>query len=71
MKRQENIVKMMLTSKQYYLLIDMFNASIRQALNSGIPISKEYEKDIDTIKTALYDSLYQSIRREKANLDTN
>ena len=62
---------MMLTSKQYDLLIDMFNASIRQALNSGIPIGREYEKDIDIIKTALYDGLYESIRREETNLDAN
>ena len=46
-----------LTRKQIALLIDMVNASIKMAGNSGIPISDEVCKDIDKIKQALYEEL--------------
>ncbi len=45
---------MELTTQQYKLLLDMVNASINMAANSGIPIAQEYWKDIDEIKKQLY-----------------
>ena len=33
---------MVLTVSQCKLLIDMFNASLAQAVKSGIPVGKEY-----------------------------
>ena len=41
---------MVLTMKQCDLLMSMVNASIKMAMDSGIPIGKEYYKDIDAIK---------------------
>lgn len=52
---------MNLTSKQYALLYDMFNASIRHAMDSGIPIGKEYYEDIDIIR----DNLLKAERQAK------
>ena len=46
-----------LTAKQLELLINMVNASINMASNSGIPIGKEYYDDIDKIKKALYEEM--------------
>ena len=46
-----------LTRQQITLLINMVNASINMASNSGIPISQEYCKDIDKIKQVLYEEL--------------
>ena len=46
-----------LTRKQIMFLIDMVNASIKMASNSGIPIHEEYSKDIEAIKTILYEEL--------------
>ena len=48
---------MKLTVNQCMLLIDMFNASLVAAKNSGIPIGQEYYKDIDEIKEKLYQEL--------------
>lgn len=39
-----------LTEKQIELLRTMVNASIRRAMESGIPIGEEFYKDIDNIK---------------------
>ena len=39
-----------LTAKQLELLINMVNASINMASNSGIPIGKEYYDDIDIVQ---------------------
>ena len=50
---------MNLTSEQYTLLYDMFNASIRHAMDSGIPIGKEYYEDIDIIRDNLIKALQQ------------
>ena len=55
---------MNLTSKQYTLLYDMFNASIRHAMDSGIPIGKEYYEDIDIIRDNLIKALQQAKLKE-------
>lgn len=59
---------MELTKEQYVLLINMVNASINNAVSSGIPIGQEYYKDIDEIKKKLYKEL-ALIREEKVNLE--
>lgn len=46
-----------LTRQQITLLINMVNASINMASNSGIPIGQEYYEDIDKIKQVLYEEL--------------
>ena len=48
---------MELTKEQYVLLINMVNASINNAVSSGIPIGQEYYKDIDEIKEKLYQEI--------------
>ena len=55
---------MILTRKQCELLINVFNASITTAMNSGIPIGKEYYQDIDIIKEKLYEELAEANKRE-------
>ena len=55
---------MKLTIKQCELLINVFNAGIVRATESGIPIGKEYYKDIDEIKEKLYKELYNAQREE-------
>lgn len=55
---------MNLTVEQYTLLYDMFNASIRHAMDSGIPIGKEYYEDIDIIKDNLLKALQQAKLKE-------
>ena len=42
----------------------MVNASITVAMNSGIPIGKEYCQDIDIIKEKLYEELAKLSKRE-------
>lgn len=58
---------MTLTSNQCSLLISMFNASITNAVNSGIPIGKEYYQDIDIIREKLYTELGEANGREILN----
>ena len=55
--------KLILTKKQYELLISMFNASICRAQESGIPIGKEYYEDIDTIRDKLYQEMAEANKR--------
>lgn len=55
---------MNLTTQQYTLLYDMFNASIRHAMDSGIPIGKEYYEDIDIIRDNLLKALQQAKLKE-------
>ena len=55
---------MILTKSQCELLINMMNASIQMAKNSGIPIGKEYYDDIDEIKDKLYKELSIAARRD-------
>ena len=55
---------MTLTKSQCELLINMMNASIQMAKNSGIPIGKEYYDDIDEIKDKLYKELNIVVRRK-------
>ena len=55
---------MKLTVKQYELLYEMFNASIRHAMYSGIPIGKEYYEDIDIIRDNLLKALQQAKIKE-------
>ena len=55
---------MNLTSEQYTLLYNMFNASIRHAMDSGIPIGKEYYEDIDIIRDNLLKALQQAKLKE-------
>lgn len=57
---------MELTRSQCILLINMFNASLVTAQNSGIPIGQEYYKDIDEIKEKLYQEL--TIRNKEINI---
>jgi hypothetical protein len=42
----------------------MFNASIRHAMDSGIPIGKEYYEDIDIIRDSLLTALQQAKLKE-------
>lgn len=58
---------MTLTSSQCKLLIDMFNASLTQAVRSGIPVGKEYYDDIDEIKEKLYCEMAEANKREMKN----
>ena len=55
---------MNLTAEQYTLLYDMFNASIRHAIDSGLPIGKEYYKDIDAIRDNLFKAIQQAKLKE-------
>lgn len=48
---------MILTKDQCDLLINMVNASIQRARDSGIPIGVEYYEDINIIKEKLYEEL--------------
>ena len=48
---------MTLTAKQCTLLLNIFNAGITRAVESGIPIGKEYYEDIDIIKEQIYQEL--------------
>lgn len=48
---------MTLTRSECKLLIDIVNAGITRAVESGIPIGEEYCKDIDSIKKKLYEEL--------------
>ena len=62
---------MILTVSQCKLLIDMFNASLAQAVRSGIPIGKEYYDDIDEIRSKLYCEHGEAIRRESGKSDSD
>lgn len=62
---------MVLTVSQCKLLIDMFNASLAQAVKSGIPVGKEYYDDLDTIKDKLYCEMAEAIEREEAKNGSN
>ena len=53
---------MELTKKQCELLLNVFNAGIINAVNSGFPIGEEYYNDIDEIKEKLYQEIS---RRDK------
>lgn len=55
---------MTLTREQCELLINIFNAGITRAVESGIPIGKEYYNDIDIIKEKLYQELSKAYRKE-------
>ena len=55
---------MELTYKQYELLYNILNASIRNAMNSGIPIGKEYYEDIDCIRENLLNAMRNETLRE-------
>lgn len=55
---------MVLTVNQCKLLINILNANINQAINSGIPIGKEYYNDIDNIKEKLYRELIDAANRK-------
>lgn len=59
---------MVLTVEQYELLYNMFNASIKRAMDSGIPIGKEYYEDIDTIKEALRKEIREIRMKEMLQL---
>ena len=59
---------MILTVEQYELLYNMFNASIKQAMDSGIPIGKEYYEDIDTIKETLRKEIREMRMKEMLQL---
>ena len=48
---------MKLNKKQYMILIDMVNGSIKMAGMSGIPISDIVWKEIEIIKEVLYEEM--------------
>lgn len=48
---------MTLTKSECDLLINIVNAGITRAVESGIPIGEEYWEDIDSIKNKLYKEL--------------
>lgn len=56
---------MNLTKEQYNLLYTMFNASIKHAMDSGIPIGKEYYEDIDVIRDALQNAICKKVIEER------
>lgn len=62
---------MNLTAEQYTLLYNMFNASIQHAMDSGIPIGKEYYEDIDIIRDNLLKALQQAKLKEVFHRDFN
>ena len=59
---------MVLTVEQYELLYNMFNASIKQAMDSGIPIGKEYYEDIDIIREKLRQEIREMRMKEMLQL---
>lgn len=64
---------MTLTKEQCKLLLGMVNASIANAMSSGIPIGKEYYADIDIIKDKLNTEMHEAIYKEMGgkSRDTN
>ena len=52
-----------LTAKQIELLQSMVNACIQRAVESGIPVGKEFYNDIDNIKEWLENERCRSIKR--------
>ena len=60
---------MTLTKEQCKLLLNMVNASITNALNSGIPIGKEYYEDIDEIKDKLNTEMREAIYKEMRGMN--
>lgn len=64
---------MVLTKNQCELLIDILQASIINAKNSGIPIHKDYYHDLDEIKHKLYSERQEAIKRDwrQVNLDSH
>lgn len=61
-------IEMVLTVEQYELLYNMFNASIKQAMDSGIPIGKEYYEDIDIIREKLRQEIREMRMKEMLQL---
>ena len=55
---------MTLTYKQCALLINVFNAGLERAANSGFPIDPDYYSDIDAIKAKLYREHQEACKRE-------
>lgn len=55
---------MVLTTKQCDLLLNIFNASLTRAAQSGIPIGKEYYEDLNAIKEKIYKELREAVLRE-------
>jgi hypothetical protein len=62
---------MVLTVEQYELLYSMVNASIKHAMDSGIPIGKEYYEDIDIIKDELRNEIREMRMKEMLQHDSN
>ena len=67
---------MKLTKSECNLLIDIVNAGIMRAVESGIPIGEEYQKDIESIKNKLYQELtkinyIKNQQKEKIEYDSN
>ena len=55
---------MILTNKQAVLLLNIFTASISNAMNSGIPIGNECYDDIEDIREKLYTEIREAAIRE-------
>lgn len=56
---------MELTVKQCELILGMYKASVTMAMNSGIPIGKEYYEDIDEIRDKINEEMRMAIVRER------
>lgn len=54
---------MELTIKQCELLLGMVKASINHAVQSGIPIGREYYEEIDEIRDKIYAEMQEAIKR--------
>lgn len=55
---------MTLTAKQCNLLLNIVNASITRASQSGIPIHKDYYDGIEIIKSEIYKEMAKAVERE-------
>lgn len=56
---------MTLSREECELLISVFDASIENAMRSGIPIGKEHYSNIDNIKEKLYKELCRISLKEE------
>lgn len=60
---------MELTVKQCELLLGMVKASISHAVQSGIPIGREYYEEIDGIKDKIYAEMQEAVKRANGGIE--
>lgn len=60
---------MTLTYKECELLLGMVKTSIIHATQSGIPIGKEYYKEIDEIKDKIYAEMQEAVKRANGGFE--